>query len=479
MTGPRPAPEVFDRARREIVPARPLETVHRRATRLRRRRRALAVGASGSAVGMVAAVVGLTAWLFAPHSGGVDLGPGVVGSTTARVTPDPAPAGRTADMLLAPSDLGPGGWIRGTQPGDTDQVSGATQVACDRPGAGEYTAPGIGRQQLFRGSTPQGAEWILDEQVVNLDAASVTQMRAVLRGTANGCPTAGGSVVLAADSGMLVTGSLRPDGSVGNANGYALAGSTWISVTTLPGGAAGGIPLPGQARWLLDVTAKAVERATGTRPTTPALSAAAARAAARYVTPTSVLHVDSPLPSPGAAAPGPATAVPRGFLHVADLGTVGGWGVTPAQDLQSSAATVVGLPTCSSVEQKVIGAGAALMYRGSASGGSGEWVLNETVVRLDAAAAAAARTALAAAATCPAVRGSFGAGTRAAHTPTTLVLGFPLPGGATGYAQAWALRDDVLVQLDTLPGGAAGGAELPGGVGWLEGVLAKAVARAG
>ena len=496
---------LFARAEDEADPLSPprLDEIVARG-RQRRRRRAVLTATSATIA--VVAAIGLvrlaTAGLGSAPSGDTRAVATLVpGSTVPGGSAAPGSSGADhGDGLLETADLGSGGWVRGTDRNDQGAAAGGEQPGCRQGSAAtSHQISGTGRQQTFRGSTPQGAEWLLLQQVVTLSPDERSTVAGLLKGTAaTGCTAAiggtSGDLILAASDSVLVTGVLLPEGSVGYAHAYALAGSTWISLETLPGGAIGQIPLPGQTRWLLDVTGKAAERATG-RPlrSLPAPNAAAERAAAAYRTPTNVVHVPSGGPvivtaTGGAsgdptAAPGAATP-PRGFLHLRDLGSVGGWTVNTdhpgdAADWRPSATTEVVLPSCSGATTSVSGPGGALIYRGSTAGGSGEWILNETVVHLGAAAPTA-RAALAAAATCPHVGGGLGSGTpvrASGATSTTLVLGYPLPDGRTGYAQAWTLKGDVLVQLDTLPGGAAGGAPLPGGVAWLQNILLTAGAR--
>jgi len=503
-----PITELFARAELEgdTLPVPALDGVRARGRQLRTRRRALPVMAAAAATLIVVAV---SRWDASGAGGQLPAGPTDTSSSTATVGPTATPPSGALrrDGLLELADLGAGGWVRGADSGDSGPTSGAELPGCSAGGTGgtggtgaTASAPGVGRHQMFRGSTPEGAEWLVNEQVVTVTAAGVPALGAQFAAVASGCRTiVGGDVVLAADGHLLVTGTLLPTGSVGFAHGYALAGSTWVSLETLPGGAIGQIPLPGQAQWLVDITAKALERATGRPPeTVPTPNAAAQAAAAKYVSPTAVIHVQSgsasPLPvTTTIAVPGPGTAasgaggLPKGYLRLADLGTRGGWSAAPNDptDRQTSAATAVSLPGCAAAggrgagpSPSVTGPGGSLIYRGSTTGGSGEWILNETVVRLGAAATATARAQLAAVAGCSTPSGGFGAGRRERATATSMVVGIPLADGSTGYAQAWALRGSVLVQLDTLPGGAAGGAPLPGGAPWLEGVLDTALARA-
>jgi hypothetical protein len=57
--------------------------------------------------------------------------------------------------------------------------------------------------------------------------------------------------------------AIRYKTEVGEATAYVLSGTTLISLETLPGGAIGGVPLPGGTDWLTGISAKAVARATG------------------------------------------------------------------------------------------------------------------------------------------------------------------------------------------------------------------------
>jgi hypothetical protein len=138
----------------------------------------------------------------------------------------------------------------------------------------------------------------------------------------------------------------------------------------------------------------------------------------------------------------------------------------------------------------VHGDGGSQLYRGwlgspatEASGNA--WLLRETVVRMDPATTRTATLAFArllrAGGTFVSPR--FGAMSFVWSDDTGfLVTRTPSAGspGALGISSAWTLRQNVLIQLDTLPGGAQGGRSLTGSdEQWLIGLLDVAAGRAG
>jgi hypothetical protein len=487
-----PITALFERADAagDTLPAPELDGVRRRGRQLRTRRRGLAATAVGcvllTAVGVVRLAGSGERQLRVPAAG----------------TAITAPAGAN-DRFLQPADLGSGGWVVGAEPGDSGPRDGVDQPGCGTGSetTAELTVPGTGSGRILRGSTPEGGEWLVDESVITFADKDVEAVRrAFLAGMKCSKLTGGTSanLVLAANDTMLITGVLLDAGSVGYAHGYAIVGTTWISIETLPGGATGGIPLPGQTQWLIDVTATAARRATGQGPIPPSPNAAARAAAAKYVAPdpSTVLHVQSQAPGASVVTDGPgssmqppdagpttpsaAPAPPKGFLTLSDLGGTGGWTLSSdGGDRTTSRDTPITLPACGGqVGSDLRGEGGSQLYRGQTQGGSGEWILNETVIMIPASQRSALITRFAELAGCTKVTGSLGTGTpRVPGAPDTLVVGYPLASGTVGFAQAWAVVGDQLILLDTLPGGAAGHAPLPGGTGWLADVLKRAQVR--
>jgi len=333
-----PITRLFERAERAGDPLPVPETagVVARARRIRARRRLLA--AAGTAAAVIAAVgaVHLLAPGAAPGGGLPAMSP----------TASDRALGRSADGLLLPVDLGPVGWTRDPGAATAGPLTGLSQPGCAGGSTGAWSALGEnGQTAMFRGRTPTGAEWIASETVVaTLGARSRQQISGLLHATSTGCTALDAhTVVLAANDTMLISGTLLPSGAVGYAQGYALSGSAWVTVDTLPGGAIGGVSLPGQTAWLTDVIASAVERVTGTRPVTPPPNAAARRAAAAGASASIDLSNDIRTIAPAPAGTAPAgTGAPRGFLPLAALGTTGAWtvGDQPTDRVTANATTI-------------------------------------------------------------------------------------------------------------------------------------------
>ena len=182
------------------------------------------------------------------------------GLTPDAVTPPRTPgAAPLPPTFLTLTDLG-AGWALGTALTDSGTVT-TTSVpgaACADTNLPLHTP---GHWVLYRGTQPLGdKEWLLDESVVPLTTAGVTRARSALKAAATDCTT---MTVLV--SGTGITGdyllALRPKTEPGNANVYILSGTTLITLQTLPGGAIGGVPLPGGDSWLTSTSKKAVTRA--------------------------------------------------------------------------------------------------------------------------------------------------------------------------------------------------------------------------
>jgi hypothetical protein len=429
------------------------------------------------------------------------------------------------DGLLLPSDLGAGGWVAGTSAGDRTTPTTVLVDGCvsDAAPLAPIDVPTTGVGRVYRGSTPEGAEWLLSETVGHLGSEGRADVAAQLRALAR-CPSSPPQVVLAATDDIFVFGvpmTSGPVGAIGYVKAVALRGDVLVSLETLPGGAVGGPALPGQTHWMLDTLRAAVVRATGAAPVLPPPNAAAVQAAAKYrqLDPGQVVHVESPAPDAGgaagatapdaAAAPsgtaptgaasgdGPTTArstvrsdpVLPGFLTVADLGPVGAWSaVAVGGDRTSDPGLILQLPACAGRTGRTVrGAGASQLYRGWLNGtgpdavNGNEWIVNETRITLDPTSAGRAKQALAEAAACPtsALMTNLGRLTSSASVAWRIVALQDRPDGSSGYAQGWLLHGPTLVQVDTLPGGAHGGEALPGGSGWFSDVLVRAEDRMG
>jgi hypothetical protein len=185
-------------------------------------------------------------------------------------------------------------------------------------------------------------------------------------------------------------------------------------------------------------------------------------------------HGGVPSAAPTTAHAGP---LPDELLRPSDLGSRGRWTDRPV-DRQGASARTVALPRCAGTPATVVtGSSESQLYRGVGSAGDGEWVLDETVVTLQAPAASLARSVLGEV-TCPAAVARFGTMLVLEHAPGELVLGQRLPDGSIGFATALAIVGDTLIQLDTFPGGTTGGVALPGGPRWFAGVAQRAMTRA-
>ena len=512
MTEPTREPVALLLQRARPVPARSLVAVQHRVRRIRRRRRRMAAATAVCAVtGIVMLIQLLSPGLSdGPSPAGTPTGVPTARTTVAGPTATRAP-GRSPDGLLYPEDLGAGGWMVGFH----DASPGDLQLGC----SGFAQAFGVGKAQTLEGTSSVGGSWTVQETVVALDARTAALVLERLAGVARDrCPRLRGrDVVLAADSQVLLAAAtITPDGSIGEATGYALVGRTWITVRTAlrdPGGDPTARPLPGQVDGLSRLFATAVERATGTRPRMPAPNAAARAAAARYVTPAPMrTPVHQPVQTPTTATPtateggdartpppvppptGAAATAPTGFLTLDDLGPGGAWsvGIRPG-DRTSGLSTVIHLPagtaTVGTTARDVRGKGGSQLYRGwlaapatEASGNT--WLLRETVVHLDPARATDDAGAFAR------LLVDSGPFTDAAHGTLSFywsdATGFlatrPVPGAAKdsiGVSSAWILRDGVLTQLDVLPGGPDGGRVLtPSDAQWVIRMLDLAARRA-
>lgn len=182
------------------------------------------------------------------------------GLTPNAVTPPRTPgAAPLPPTFLTLTDLGPG-WTLGTGLGDsgtvtTTSVPGAACADINLP----LRTPG--HRVVYRGTQPLGdKEWLLDESVVTLTTAGATQARSALQAAATDCTS---MTVLISGTGIAgdYVLALRPQTEPGNANVYILSGATLITLETLPGGAIGGVPLPGGDTWLTTTSKKAVTRA--------------------------------------------------------------------------------------------------------------------------------------------------------------------------------------------------------------------------
>jgi hypothetical protein len=182
-----------------------------------------------------------------------------------KVTAITLPRGPTAAPLpagfLRLEDLGTG-WTVGTDPSDSGTVDRphVSGRACATVELTAASAPG--RIVTYRGSQPLGdKEWLLTESLTVLTEQGAAQARAALEAAAQGCDAVR---ILASGTGIagdyLVAYGSKVDGE---ASVDVLSGTTLISLETLPGGAMGGVPLPGGTDWLTSTARKAVARAAG------------------------------------------------------------------------------------------------------------------------------------------------------------------------------------------------------------------------
>lgn len=435
-----PLARLFERVEGQTLPAPDLAGVHRRARRIRHRRVLGAAGVTACAVALTVGAVQL-------------LGP--VTSRTGTPATRSEHHGRSGDGLLLPGDLGPGGWVN-RDPGGRAEIQSAALPACvsGPPTKGMVTAPGTtGLSSTWSRGPAGNSDWYLTEKILRI-GADAEALAAELRTLASCTYTTAGPVLAGSDT-VLVVGQRSPSGVLNFATAYAWSGGRLITLQIWPASSPDrSTEIPGGAAWLARLVATATERTTG------------------VVTP-------PPAVRPGATAP-VVVDPPKGYLAVADLGTTGNWRIDPGSpdDRRTSPATSLELPSCTAGRPKVTAPGGSQVYRGTTQGGSGEWYLSETVVTLTPAQASAARAAFTRAGRCSGVSTGLGQARRESSGTDRLVLGIPLDDGRTGFAQAWALTGDTLIQLETLPGGAVGGAALPGGAPWLASLLQTAVERA-
>jgi hypothetical protein len=483
MTGHRidPLTGAFDRARlagdaTDAVGVPSVSSVCRRGTRLRRRREFAAAGAALGAVLVV--VAGVTSTLHR-SDGGPPARPGPV-------SPVPTASGRSADGLLLSTDLGSSGWTGEGQAGQSTPTSITVDGCAD--GAAAF-APGdfqvVGRSRLYRGSTSEGAEWLLTEQVGRITPKDRVNVLALFRAIGT-CRDTTIQVSLAADETAVAWGTPLTAGAVGAigpARAFALVGDTLISLDALPGGAGGGPALPGQTRWMLDTLSAAVERATGSAPKLPEPSAAAEQAAQHYrrLDPGQVTRGTS-----GGA--GQRSSVPAGFLTPEDLGTSATWS---AGEAGTGTPVQAQLPGCANGSPVLVyGKGTGQPYRGvpSSAGPSGPgadaagWGVYEVRITVDPTTVPTVQAALAAAARCPRLQVTSHLGPMTVETagPTRALVRQDRPDGSTASAFGWILHGTTLVQLEAETGdptSSPSDGTLPGGAVWFRQIMDQAETR--
>lgn len=173
---------------------------------------------------------------------------------------DPVPAG-----FLELVDLGADGhWTarRTEQPNSRRECIDLPA----RAGAPVTAVAGLATGQVYRGTIdPDDHEWFMHEQILTLTPADAALARLALAVLADGeRPAAPSMPVLVARSSpetFVVLAERRADGTVGFATIYAVAGNKLVHIDVLPGGAAGGVSLPGGVDWLLATTERAISRA--------------------------------------------------------------------------------------------------------------------------------------------------------------------------------------------------------------------------
>jgi hypothetical protein len=168
----------------------------------------------------------------------------------------PSPSG-----FLTLAELGTG-WSLSASAGDRGTVAKPYVPGTDCATVYLTPADKPGQWLLYRGTQPEGdGEWLLNESITTLTPEGVAKARASLE-AATAC-----SKVNVLASGTGIAGdyllAIRYKTEVGAAMSYVLSGTTLIALETLPGGAIGGVPLPGGTDWLTGVSARAVARATG------------------------------------------------------------------------------------------------------------------------------------------------------------------------------------------------------------------------
>lgn len=476
MTGHRidPLTDIFARARltgeaRDAVGVPPVASVRRRGTRLRRRREFAAAGAALVAVLIV--VAGVTSTLHRADGGRP--------ARPVTVSPVPTRAGRSADGLLLPADLGSGNWTGDGTEGQPSPTSITVDGCADGAAAfGSADFQVVGRSRLYRGSTPEGAGWVLTERMGRIVPTDRVNILALFRAIGT-CRDTAVQVALAADQTAVVWGTPRTTGAIGAigpASAFALVGDTLIGLDTLPGGEDAGPALPGQARWMLDTLSAAVERATGSIPELPVPTAAAQRAAQRYRSLEPGQITRGTFDGAGQRSP-----VPAGLLTPADLGIGATWSAGSAGTGTPVQAQLPGCATGSPV--LVYGRGTGQAYRGqplsAEPSNAAGWGVYEVRITVDPATVPTVQAALAASAACPhrQVTSHLGPMTVETAGPNRALARQDRADGSTAAAFGWILHGTTLVQLEAEAGDATssvGGGTLPGGAAWFLQIMDRA-----
>ena len=165
-----------------------------------------------------------------------------------------------------------------------------------------------------------------------------------------------------------------------------------------------------------------------------------------------------------------------GFLHDTDLGVRRGWQVGGSFDERNTDDDQpVTLPRCGTATQLTFrGKGGSQLYRTTI--GQHVWTLTESVIQLDDTHLLRARSALTALRACKQLS-TDQAPLQNLSRPhdTRLLAGRRVARNQIGWASGWVISDHTLLALETTPGEL--GTPLPGGIGWLSGLIGTALDR--
>ena len=419
--------------------AGPGASVRRRGQRRRRRVAATSVaGVAAVAVVAVAAGAGMAGGKSAP-------GPGAV--TTGQSTE--AGHGRyvkLTDALMQPADLGTGFKTVAT----TSEGSQFWGVSCSRIAPIATAGSAVNRGFDGSGANPFPAGELL-YQFADASSARAAFTQARTAAQAAGCRSVPGTASSVQDVGgvgdaMFVQDQQQSDGSPFIASAAVLQGQVIIVDYVMPGS---GKAMTDPGGWLTAVSRKAVTRL---------------RSAPRTDVPEVVPEPTPITPPTGGPTNGgsaqsslPASQPVDGCLFApADLGTSF---TASAQDAwrqgQISTATTV----------------AGMMFRGSVSGGDGEFLVNEGVYSFPDASAA-----------------QSGLAAYEKSTTQTKAAAQPLSGlGDRAWIKRWTGQQGGLtvaiqagakvITFDVLAGGTSADQPIPGGDSWVQQIAQKAVQR--
>jgi hypothetical protein len=182
-----------------------------------------------------------------------------VPSPTATKGPqDPVPAG-----FLQLADLGTtGNWSHTNSGGDTSSSPGLAVNLPTCPGHQTTTVRGPSQFVMYRGTLDGGdGEWIVGETIVTLTPGDGQHARDALAAVTCSRIVKDHAPVAHGGNGVVVIGHPLPSGEPSYSTAYVVAGNKLVQVDTLPGGAAGGVAIPGGMSWFIEVAERATTRA--------------------------------------------------------------------------------------------------------------------------------------------------------------------------------------------------------------------------